>query len=321
MLNGMSSTYTRWIHHGEDSNVHVFEEPVHEDENDISLEEPVHDDGLDEMLRDLVGSGHVNDEGHEDGNPSNDAASRFKQLIEEAQRELYPGCTNFSRLTFVIKLLHVKSYCRITNSAFSMPLKILSEAFPEFNTVPKSYDEAKKMLRELGLGYISIHVYPNNCVLFRKTYEDLDNCPVCKASRWNDPEKQKVPAKVLRHFPLIPRLQRLFVSKKSFEDVRWHKLKRKQNEKEMTHPADGKAWEDFDKCWPDFAKDARNLRLGLATNGFNPFSNTNSSYSMWHVFVIPYNLPPWLCMQESNFMMALLIPEPRSPGKAFDVFL
>jgi hypothetical protein len=89
----------------------------------------------------------------------------------------------------------------------------------------------------------------------------------------------------------------------------------------MTHPADGKAWEDFDKCWPDFAKDARNLRLGLATNGFNPFSNTNSSYSMWHVFVIPYNLPPWLCMQESNFMMALLIPGPRSPGKAFDVFL
>jgi hypothetical protein len=129
MLNGMSSTYTRWIHHGEDSNVHVFEEPVHEDENDNSLEEPVHDDGLDEMLRDLVGSGHVNDEGHEDGNPSNDAASRFKQLIEEAQRELYPGCTNFSRLTFVIKLLHVKSYCRITNSAFSMLLKILSEAF------------------------------------------------------------------------------------------------------------------------------------------------------------------------------------------------
>ena len=321
LLNGMSSTYTRWINHGEGSDVHVLEEPVQEDRNVNSLEEPVHDDGLDGMLRDLVGSEHVNDDGHGDGNPSNDAASRFKQLIEEAQRELYPGCTNFSRLTFVIKLLHVKSYCRITNSAFSMFLKILSEAFPEFNTVPKSYDESKKMLRELGLGYTSIHVCPNNCVLFRKTYAGLDNCPVCKASRWKDPEKKKIPAKVLRHFPLIPRLQRLFVSKKSSEEVQWHKLKRKHNEKEMTHPADGKAWEDFDKCWPDFAEDARNLRLGLATDGFNPFSNMSSSYSMWPVFVIPYNLPPWLCMQESNFMMALLIPGPHSPGKAFDVFL
>lgn len=42
---------------------------------------------------------------------------------------------------------------------------------------------------------------------------------------------------------------------------------------------------------------------------------------MWPVFVIPYNLPPWACMDESNFMMALLIPGPRSPGKALDVFL
>jgi len=89
----------------------------------------------------------------------------------------------------------------------------------------------------------------------------------------------------------------------------------------MTHPADGKAWEDFDNRWSDFAEDAQNLRLGLATDCFNPFSNMSSSYSMWPVFVIPYNLPPWACMDESNFMMALLIPGPRSPGKALDVFL
>ena len=42
---------------------------------------------------------------------------------------------------------------------------------------------------------------------------------------------------------------------------------------------------------------------------------------MWPVLVVPYNLPPWACMQESNFMMALLIPGPKSPGKDFDVFL
>ncbi|KAA3450247.1 transposase family TNP2 [Gossypium australe] len=42
---------------------------------------------------------------------------------------------------------------------------------------------------------------------------------------------------------------------------------------------------------------------------------------MWPVFVVPYNLPPWACMDEPNLMMALLIPGPTSPGKDFDVFL
>jgi hypothetical protein len=40
----------------------------------------------------------------------------------------------------------------------------------------------------------------------------------------------------------------------------------------MSHLADGEAWQDFDRKYPNFAKDARNLRLGLATDGFNPFS-------------------------------------------------
>jgi len=62
-------------------------------------------------------------------------ASHLKQLIEDAKRELYHGCMNFSRFTFVIKMLHVKLYYRITNSAFSTILKILSEAFPHFNTI------------------------------------------------------------------------------------------------------------------------------------------------------------------------------------------
>jgi hypothetical protein len=90
---------------------------------------------------------------------------------------------------------------------------------------------------------------------------------------------------------------------------------------ELSHPADGEAWKEFNKSWPKFVEDARNLRLGLATNGFNPFGNMNNSYSMWPVFVVPYNMPPWVCMEESNFMMALLIPGSSSPSKDFDIFM
>ena len=131
LLNGVSSTYSRWINHGEDSDVHVLEEPaVLEDANvDSFVSEDTNDCGLEGMLGELVRSEqNGNEAALEDGNE--DAASRFKQLIEEAKRELYPDCINFSRSTFVIKMLYVKSYYRITNSAFSAILKILSEAFP-----------------------------------------------------------------------------------------------------------------------------------------------------------------------------------------------
>jgi hypothetical protein len=42
---------------------------------------------------------------------------------------------------------------------------------------------------------------------------------------------------------------------------------------------------------------------------------------MWHVFVVPYNLPPWECMDDSNFMITLIILGPASLEKDFDVFL
>ncbi|GJX11031.1 hypothetical protein Tco_0200890 [Tanacetum coccineum] len=42
---------------------------------------------------------------------------------------------------------------------------------------------------------------------------------------------------------------------------------------------------------------------------------------MWSVILTTYNLPPWFCMKESSFMLTLLIPGPKSPGKDIDVYL
>ncbi|KAL0544590.1 hypothetical protein IC582_019707 [Cucumis melo] len=81
------------------------------------------------------------------------------------------------------------------------------------------------------------------------------------------------------------------------------------------------AWETIDKKWPEFSMDPRNLRLCLATDGFNPFSNLSSRYSCWSVMLVTYNLPPWLCMKKENIMLTLLIPGPRQPGNDIDVYL
>jgi hypothetical protein len=120
--------------------------------------------------------------------------------MKEAKRQLYPTCSKLSRFSFVVKLLHMKSLYSISNSAFSAIVKLLAEAFPECNTLPKSYNEVKNLLNELGLGYDSIHVCFKNCVLFRKQYAKLDDCPICGLSRWKDPERMKIPQKVLWHF-------------------------------------------------------------------------------------------------------------------------
>ncbi|KAH0650674.1 hypothetical protein KY285_030764 [Solanum tuberosum] len=61
--------------------------------------------------------------------------------------------------------------------------------------------------------------------------------------------------------------------------------------------------------------DPRNVRLGLASDGFQPFRNSKTSHSIWPVVLIPYNLPPWLCMKQENFILSMLIPGPNGPGK------
>ena len=116
-------------------------------------------------------------------------------------------------------------------------------------------------------------------------------------------------------------MKRIFASKRTSEETQWHKKKRTPVDNVMSHPADGEAWKDFDTREPSFADDPRNLRLALATDGFNPFGNMSTQYSMWPVLLTPLNLPPWECVNPANCFMSLLIPGPKSLGKDFDLFL
>jgi hypothetical protein len=113
----------------------------------------------------------------------------------------------------------------------------------------------------------------------------------------------------------------MFLSSKMAKDAQCHESKQKPVKNELSHPTDGEAWKQFKKSWPEFAEDARNLRLGLAIDGFNPSGNMTNSYSMWPVFVVSYNMPTWVCIEESNLMMDLLIPGSSSASKDFDIFM
>ncbi|KAM2904212.1 hypothetical protein COP2_003958 [Malus domestica] len=122
----------------------------------------------------------------------------------------------------------------------------------------------------------------------------------------------------MRYLPLKPRLQRLYMLTHTATDMRSHKEKR-VDEDVLRHHADGEAWKEFDRTFPDFAADFRNVKLGLAINGFNPFGILNQRHSTWPIFVFSYNLLPWKCMKKEYMMMTLLIT--KDPGRSIDVYL
>jgi hypothetical protein len=107
-------------------------------------------------------------------------------------------------------------------------------------------------------------------------------------SKRRQKREHKVPCKVLRYFPIKRRLQRLFLSSKTTSDMRWHDEECIQDGL-LRHPADSPLWKDFDQKHPIFSSDSRNIRLALATDGFNPFRSMNVTYSIWPVILIPYN--------------------------------
>lgn len=254
----------------------------------------------------------------------------YASFLEDANTELYPGCNAFSKLSFLITLYHMKCLHGWSQESFTTLLGVLSDALPEAQ-LPKKYYEVQKIIRGLGLDYEKIHACPNDCMLFRGERADQDSCHVCGSSRWVTDDKKdsqaesvskqkKKPAKVLRYFPLIPRIQRLVATTKTSDDMCWHDEGRTKDGK-IRHPADAECWKDLDARYPDFAADPRNPCLGLGSDGFNPFRSMSSKHSTWPVMLIPYNLPPWICMKETSLILSMIIPGPASPGNDIDIYL
>ena len=73
-------------------------------------------------------------------------------------------------------------------------------------------------------------------------------------------------------------------------------------------PTDGSSLKNIKEKWPIFKDEPCNVRLSLAVDGFNPFSEIRSTYSVWPVFVINNNLPPWMSIKREHAMLEMIIP-------------
>ena len=62
----------------------------------------------------------------------------FDDLFIEIETELYSGCTKFSSLNFLVKLMHLKVTYKWTNNSFDSLLKLSKDALPKENSVTSS---------------------------------------------------------------------------------------------------------------------------------------------------------------------------------------
>ena len=100
-----------------------------------------------------------------------------------------------------------------------------------------------------------------------------------------------MPRKVLHYIPIIPRFQRILRCQSVSQLIDYHA--KNQSEDGVIHiPTDGSALKNIKEKWPIFKYEPRNVILSLAADGFNPFGELHSTYSVWHVFIINNNLPP-----------------------------
>ena len=66
-------------------------------------------------------------------------------------------------------------------------------------------------MNEIGMQYEAIHACPNDHVIYYNQHEFETEFLECHISRYRtDQVTKKVPRKVIRYIPIIPRLQQLF---------------------------------------------------------------------------------------------------------------
>jgi hypothetical protein len=113
----------------------------------------------------------------------------------------------------------------------------------------------------------------------------------------------------------------MFFLERTTIHMQWHKDGERENKDVMVHPSESYAWKALDNFDPEFALDTRNVRIGLATDGFTPFGDNAASYSCCPVFAVPYNLPSSLCMKYGFMFLYLVIPGPDHPRPKLNVMV
>jgi len=173
ICDGFLEGYTIWNLHGEPT-----PSVNHGNFDDAELmEDSNEDDDISGLLRDLAAG--LDDRGDFEDNcsvlePCVELLA-IQKLVDENSKELYPNCKKYTQLRFLVRLLHLKLLGGWTDRSFNLLLDLLNDALPEGSSLPRNFHEAKKLVKSIGIGYISIHACENDCILYWKDNSDLNS--------------------------------------------------------------------------------------------------------------------------------------------------
>ena len=77
----------------------------------------------------------------------------------------------------------------------------------------------------------------------------------------------------------------MFANGDDAKQLRWH-VEGRKNDGLLRHPADSPQWKEFDRLYPDFGNEPRNIRVVVASDGMNPFGNLSMNHSSCLVYTV-----------------------------------
>jgi hypothetical protein len=104
---------------------------------------------------------------------SNDkAAAREKTKLAQMEKDrvtpLYPLCRpEDTRLNVTLKALQMKAEHKWTDMSFNANMEFWHDRLPKGNKLPRSIEEAKKIVCPLDLPHVKYHSCINDCALYR----------------------------------------------------------------------------------------------------------------------------------------------------------
>ncbi|GJV67172.1 hypothetical protein Tco_1482681 [Tanacetum coccineum] len=127
---------------------------------------------------------------------------KFQELLLDAEKPLYEGCPDFTKLSAIVKLLNLKGKYIASDKFFTELLGLIKKMLLAGNKILEKTYQAKKVMKLMGSGYKKIHVCINNCLLYWKDDKDLTACRTCGISRWKVDNKthkvyENIPTKVM----------------------------------------------------------------------------------------------------------------------------
>ncbi len=132
------------------------------------------------------------------------------KALKDAIDELYGG-SKCTKLVATILLMNLCIVHGINNKfAYELFAFLHLHLLLVDNCLPNNYYIVKTLTRILRLDYKNIHACGKRCVLYQGKYKYVVYCPKCGAFQYKDEGNKLFLVKVLRHFPIIPRLQRMF---------------------------------------------------------------------------------------------------------------